>query len=281
MNIEKTRTWIRVTKALPCPICEKSDWCGVSDDGELAVCMRIESEHPARNGGWTHLLIGESPIAFPIPFVKPELPPVIDAGALIEKWRKGTTKEQYITMAKTLGLSPRSLHELGAAYATEHAAWAFPMFDARCARLRDAIGIRLRNAAGEKWAVKGSRSGFFFPFLAMRRIVIRTVLIVEGPTDACAALDMDLFPIGRASCRGGEQSILSALSQLCPDEVVIVYDNDGPGVDGADVLAALIAKKHRLVRFVPPTKDLRSYLKAGGNRVMFDAAIKQCVREAA
>jgi len=48
----------RVTSQNPCPICEKPDWCGTSEDGNLAVCMR-ESEGSIKktdNGGYLHRL---------------------------------------------------------------------------------------------------------------------------------------------------------------------------------------------------------------------------------
>ena len=38
---------VRVKRGRPCPICEKTDWCSVSEDGALAICMRVQSE--ARN----------------------------------------------------------------------------------------------------------------------------------------------------------------------------------------------------------------------------------------
>ena len=48
--------WIRVTRQEPCPVCRKPDWCGVSADGVWCVCMRAESGHASRNGGWLHRL---------------------------------------------------------------------------------------------------------------------------------------------------------------------------------------------------------------------------------
>ena len=48
--------WIRVKKGVPCSICGKSDWCEVSADGEVALCMRVESDKPSHNGGWIHRL---------------------------------------------------------------------------------------------------------------------------------------------------------------------------------------------------------------------------------
>lgn len=45
-----------VTKRRPCPVCRKPDWCGLSSDGNVVICMRVESEHKTRNGGYLHVL---------------------------------------------------------------------------------------------------------------------------------------------------------------------------------------------------------------------------------
>lgn len=49
---------IRVTRRRRCPVCDGPRWCSISEDGALAICMRIE--HNAvkitRNGGYLHIL---------------------------------------------------------------------------------------------------------------------------------------------------------------------------------------------------------------------------------
>jgi hypothetical protein len=47
---------IRVKRKSPCPICKKTDWCSVTEDGAMAICMRVSSEREARNGGYLHIL---------------------------------------------------------------------------------------------------------------------------------------------------------------------------------------------------------------------------------
>lgn len=46
-----------VTRSKPCPICEKPDWCSVSDNGEVVICMRVAdgAKKATANGGWLHL----------------------------------------------------------------------------------------------------------------------------------------------------------------------------------------------------------------------------------
>src|SRR5215472_867188 len=38
----KTNPWVLATSAVPCPICKHDDWCQVSGDGAVAMCMRTE-----------------------------------------------------------------------------------------------------------------------------------------------------------------------------------------------------------------------------------------------
>jgi 5S rRNA maturation endonuclease (ribonuclease M5) len=90
------------------------------------------------------------------------------------------------------------------------------------------------------------------------------VLVCEGPTDTAAALDLDFSAIGRPSCLGGTALITEAVSTR---RVVIVADDDGPGMDGAVRL-----QKH-LENFcpgcqilVPPCKDMREWLRSGATK---------------
>ena len=48
--------WRRVSRREPCPICQHADWCGVSSDGVVCHCMRVESANPCPSGGWFHFL---------------------------------------------------------------------------------------------------------------------------------------------------------------------------------------------------------------------------------
>jgi len=49
--------WHRVSKNEPCPVCQHTDWCMLSNDGEVCICQRVESDRPTKNsGGWVHRL---------------------------------------------------------------------------------------------------------------------------------------------------------------------------------------------------------------------------------
>lgn len=53
--------WRRVTRRHPCPICGRAGWCAVTANGELCLCMRNESDWPAKEGmgGYFHRLTAE------------------------------------------------------------------------------------------------------------------------------------------------------------------------------------------------------------------------------
>lgn len=69
---------VRVRRGTPCPICDKPDWCSVSEDGAIVICMRVSdgSFADTKDGlGHIHRLKER---AYPINQVptNPEPPPV-------------------------------------------------------------------------------------------------------------------------------------------------------------------------------------------------------------
>lgn len=264
--------WKRVGKDDPCGICGKQDWCTFSlPNGDWLggwCCMRIDSERPLKNGGHLHAFDGERPKPKEVP-----LPPAqpLHFDHLLHGWRQETTSSQISELGMTLGVSGLAIDELGAGWAPEHSAWAFPMWNPD----KQVSGIRLRNDV-KKWAVKGSKHGVFFAEPAMMRISTDRIYICEGPTDTAAALTIGLFAIGRACCLGGEEIINAILDQLNPYEVCVVFDNDGPGVTGAEKLCGMLALP--VVRFVPPCKDLRATVANGANAALIEDMLKNSRR---
>jgi ATP-dependent exoDNAse (exonuclease V) alpha subunit len=47
---------VRVRRKDPCPICNRPNWCSVSADRAIAICMRVPSEYETKNGGFVHVL---------------------------------------------------------------------------------------------------------------------------------------------------------------------------------------------------------------------------------
>jgi hypothetical protein len=261
--------WIRCTRRQPCPICQKSDWCGISDDGHWAICMRTPSDRSTRNGGYMHRLTDAPPRPRPRP--APARPkPAVDFEARWRQWERQTPQSRMMQLADQLGVSLAALLLLGAAWAEPHQAWAFPMRNPD----HRIVGIRLRAVTGRKWAVRGSREGLFVAITAPEQ----TCMICEGPTDTAAGITLGMPAIGRPSCLGA----VELLRQLCRRrgirQVVIIGDNDPPkarpggywqpGLDGARKLINALALPYKLI--LPPAKDLRAWVAQGAQRADFD-----------
>jgi hypothetical protein len=200
------------------------------------------------------------------PYRKQERAPEINAGAIISKWRSVTSAQQLSEYASELGVKASSLMELRVAWSREHGAWGWPMRDGK-GRI---VGIRLRWSDGRKRCVTGSHNALFYPFCAPQK----TVWVVEGGTDAAAALSIGLFAVGRPSCNGGLSDLLEVVTSLGLDRAVIIADNDddkeradgskyNPGIDGGTSLAERIGIPCCVVAL--PCKDLREGVRLGMN----------------
>lgn len=250
-------SFTRVSKAHPCPICKHGDWCRVFADG-WAECMRVQSDKPAKSGGWMH---GQSRIPLRLtPRVLPSAPPpTINATKMMREWLAATSPAELDEFATSLGVSPASLTAVGAAWAASHRAWAFPM----CDGYGNVVGIRLRNERG-KFAVRGSRQGIFLANVPAQK----TLFVCEGPTDTAAAIELGLFAVGRPNCCCcGLEIRVYARRQEC-SRVVIISDNDKPGLDGARKVGGEL--KLPFAIYVPPAKDIREFVRLGGTRAMIE-----------
>lgn len=244
--------WKRVSRIEKCLICNKPDWCTVSEIG--SCCMRVASEHPMKNGGWLHKHAAEHK---PAPIVHEPRRTKINAYAV---FREFDLNPWYVhSLADELGVSPEALFAIGCAWSEAHEAWAFPMRNPE----GGTIGIRLRNADGKKWAVTGSHAGLF-----MAEGESSLILIAEGPTDTAAGLTLGFHTIGRPSCLGLETEIMRAIQIKKGHRVIIVTDNDEPGWNGARRLAATLSVPN--VIWCPPSKDLRAFVQAGGTKEIIE-----------
>ena len=262
MNGEKM---LRVSRRNPCPICGRPDWCGVSSDGSVCICMRIEEGaiKQTRNGGWLHQLreSDPTPSVRRIRKVRINSPNRlwIDFGRMAAEFAAAVNITELQDFADELGLSVEGLVRLGIGWCAEHRAWSFPMRNADI-RVR---GIRLRSWVGRKWAIKGSHDGLFLPSNPDPSEVL---VICEGQTDAAAVLDLGFNVVGRPSCTGGARMLIDFVKAHRPGTVVIVRDADGPGRRGAKSLAsALLPYVARLKVIEPPSphKDIRAWKLSG------------------
>src|SRR4051812_36138285 len=53
---------VRVSKATPCPVCEKPDWCLVARDRSAAICQRVKSDRECGQAGYLHRLTTTGPV---------------------------------------------------------------------------------------------------------------------------------------------------------------------------------------------------------------------------
>ncbi len=266
-------TFSRVSKLNPCPICQKPDWCRVFADGWVE-CMRVQSPKPAKSGGWMWRSQRElSPGRLMSPTPPRVAVPTINATKLHRDWLAATTPAALAVFAHELGLSVAALKAAGAAWAAPYASWAFPMCDGH----GNTLGIRLRATDGRKWAVRGSRQGIFLTTDDGRRTPDhgKTLFVCEGPTDTAAAVELGLFAVGRPNCCcGGPDIRIYARRHQCR-RVVMISDNDKPGLDGARKVGAEIGLPFAV--YVPPAKDLRAFLCLGGTRAMIENTLNNTV----
>ena len=284
--------WVRVSSTLPCPVCGKPDWCGVSVDGSAAACMRVEtgSVRRLRNGAWLHRFgnpDGTDPRRPSGGTIRPRpTPPPADAVAdaaklnrLMDRYRREITPKQREQLAAQLGLSsPRPLINLGVGWSAYHPGFAFPARDHQ----GKLVGIQIRAADGGKRLVRGSRQGLFLPWdlWSMSRSV--PLVICEGASDTACCLDLafqqtrGLFasdlpwrPVGRPNWACGGELIEKLILDLHPDrdvDVVVVADNEpaGDGLRGArNLVEQLRGCVRRIQLLVPDAKDLREHVAAG------------------
>ncbi len=260
--------WDRCTKTLRCPVCGRAEWCGVTEDGQKARCMRVESLRPHEKGGWVHTLTDPIPVRKARPAKPPG--PVRNFRKEADRYKFGVANPKLYTLAVKLGLPAESLLAMEAGWDRKN--YTFPMYDGNC----ECIGLRLRSENGSKFAVTGSKNGLFIPTVGVYPDSRDTLYIVEGPTDCAAMVAMGLSAIGRASCQTGTDYIKQFIRGKRRD-VVIVADRDEPkerpdgtlwrpGIDGAYRLGESIRGHTRGVKVIVPPKykDVRAWYHAGG-----------------
>lgn len=254
---DQMATWTRVTKARPCPICGKPDWCLSSQDGSAAICPRTESKKFIEGSGYLHVLKETEWSKEEWKPEKKELPEHNEVMAtMARKFYLACDEEQQVNADERLGISHQSLRRLGMGWCASQSANTFPMFRHN----RRVIGIRMRGTDGRKWAIKGSKQGLFIPSGLSDA---KALFICEGPTDTAAMLDLGFAAIGRPSCMGATELIVEVAANRY---VIIMADGDGPGMDGATRLAYALKKiARRVITMSPPAgyKDVRAWYRGG------------------
>lgn len=275
-------TWIRVSRAEPCPICDRPDYCTRTTDGSAVKCMRVESDLPdkGRLGGWIHKL------SDPLP-PKPE-PKKVEkkpdwSKECREMFEHDKAHDKRCEVAELLKVSVESLEALRVGIgwdswnAMEHSSWPSRDNDGRC------IGYVRRYADGSKRTNQGGSTGVFYtPTWYTHQ---GPVFIVEGGSDVAACESANLNAIGRASNVYGGHWIANMIKQCCPEKkIIVVGERDEqpnkrgmvssctvncrgccfchPGLFGAKKVAAELNASWVLVP--PGFKDMRELLSKGG-----------------
>jgi hypothetical protein len=250
-------TWNRVTRAKPCPVCGKNDWCLISEDASAVICPRTDSKKFVEGSGYLHVLKETEWSKDQWKQEKKELPEHNEVLAVMaRKFYLACGEEQQVDASERLLVSDKSLRRLGMGWCTSQAADTFPMFRHE----RRLVGIRMRGTDGRKWAIKGSKQGLFIP----KDLPSNKVLFIcEGPTDTAAMLDLGFAAVGRPSCLGATDLIAEIASKR---HVIVVADGDTPGKDGASRLAYAIRNIAYKVGVVSPPedyKDVRAWYRGG------------------
>lgn len=277
--------WHNVSKKEPCPICHKTDWCNLSNDGAVCICHRVESPHLARSGsGWIHRLIDRPPSYSSRKSYSSRQPSTtLDFEKVHHSYDNDPTLIEGL--ATTLGVDDLALKSLDVRFNRFDECWSFPMRNAE----GDIIGLRFRELAGSrKWSARGSHDGLFFIPNQEQATTNHELIIVEGASDAAAAISLfhhilqpstfTLQPAmiaGRSSCQTGSCHIRQYIRRVGAHIVTIVADNDEPGIRGAKVLASQLITNHQSlitqgshfpvrILIVPhPYKDIRAWYLSG------------------
>lgn len=273
----------RVSKANPCPVCKKTDWCLIGKS--LVLCMRVRSEREKTlsdgTPGYLHPLNGSYDFR-PEPKKPQSQQPDVAIPSLMERYQRCVMTEDINRLAHKLGVTAYSLRALGAGIRDKNT-WAFPMRNAA----NEIVGIRLRTDSGLKFAVTGSHQGLFIPqveSIFSSPASPDTVFLPEGPTDTAAALTLGLYAIGRPSANGGIYELVAAIKRRRFKRAVIIADNDedkerddgshfNPGFDGATTLMAHMPIPCTVLAL--PAKDIRKYVVSGGTSELIESLLNQ------
>ena len=99
--------------------------------------------------------------------------------------------------------------------------------------------------------------------------------VCEGPTDTAAAVELGFFAVGRPNCCCGGPEIKIYARRMACSRVVVVSDNDKPGLDGARKVGGQLLLPFAL--YVPPAKDLREFVRLGGTRAMVENTLNNTI----
>jgi len=278
------RPFTEVTKASPCPVCERDHFCAWGQDGMTLFCERSQEAPPGsglrfvkqRNGGAVFRLEDAHARSASQPIRQPATGDPHKWLRVLDDAERELTEARRVRLATQLGVRWQALADLGLGHVEGEqlrhvrAGWSgAPPASAFVFAERDGdrqvVGLSLRAPDGSKGAPRGSRRGLIVPTsLPASR---GTVLVVEGASDVAAALTLGLMAVGRPSNAAGAHDLARLLEGR---SVLVIGENDEkpdgswPGRDGAMRISESLAESWRMpVPFaLPPagSKDVRDWL---------------------
>lgn len=281
--------WHNASSREHCPICGKSDWCSISDDGNVVCCRRTPSDWPTKSGnGWLHRIGGE-PGSFNANKDRGISSSPLDSALCVKKHfdnleRGDIQIRLHRYLSRELGLPEPQFAAMDVKWDNAAKAVAFPMRDAT----GEVTGIRYRKLkTGDKWSMKGSKDGLFM-LTNLEESISSTLIthtsslahsenelvICEGPTDTLAAGACGIWAVGRSSCTSGTRVINEFIVRHKVKRVTIAADDDKlhtrpdgttwkPGLEGAKRLQRDLIVPSRIVFPAPGFKDLREWYMKG------------------
>jgi hypothetical protein len=258
------RKWERVSRTKPCPVCGKPDWCVHVEGGTICPRTPEGSVRDLGDAGYLHLdgtaTARRRPRTWPLREMHPDVGPIAR-----ECFNAADAPIHRERLSRLLDVDAGALERLGVGWNAERSAWTFPMSDG-CGRI---VGIQQRfRGTGDKrlMIMKGHRSGLFEPIgMPDRSLGGVDLVICEGASDTAAALSLGITAIGRLSCSAIQRETVERVRRLSPRSVIVVADNDAPGLEGAEkLLCALDGIAQTELRRPPDgIKDLRAWKQAG------------------
>jgi len=186
-------------------------------------------------------------------------PIALNWNSLNEYYKQQIPPNHYqMRLAIRWGVSRKTIKDLGCGWIRSEGAWTFPVRNELC----EIVGIQRIYPDNSKKMIRGSRIGIFVPTGIDWKDYI---IICEGASDTATAIDIG-FPnsIGRLSATCGNKIIKEFIKGI---DVIIVTDNDIPGIKGAEKLATDLTKQNKCSIIYPSEgKDLRDFVKIKGKQ---------------
>lgn len=271
--------FVRVSRRLPCPVCERADWCLLDrsnpEDPERVLCKRVESSTAWGDAGWLHLMRNGHRVPRPRTRTITLAPARNRAMERVHRQALSLASDAiYDSVAEHIGVEPDALRqlEMGALTSSDlfeygilrkQSVVTFPMKGADGA----VLGVRLRSHEGSKFAIPGSSNALFLP--SRINSSNAPLLLCEGESDTAAMLSLGFSAIGRPGCTSGTDMAVRYITRGDHTWVVVMADADDAGRRGARAIALRLCARVRRVQVVAPPsgiKDARAWKLAGATR---------------